>query len=171
MHFIFLSFQNKKVAYILIFDKGGTKRTKGPVRVETDYIIYAGSDTNIDEEEDLGVLGSVVTPLMKPYLGKRHRLFADNWYTTPLLANHFHGKRTSLCGPVKANLLNSFAIYKVKTGSHMTLADFQLELIRQLLQIYVKEEKPKIGRSSTKDLPTRLAALHFPKKIPGVPGG
>ena len=50
-----------------------------------DYIVYTGSQTEIDHVETLGVTGSVVTTLMKPYLNKGHTLYTDNYYTSPTL--------------------------------------------------------------------------------------
>lgn len=38
---------------------------------------------------------------------------------------------------------NSHAMYKVKTGSHMSLADFQLELVRQIIEKFLKEHRSK----------------------------
>lgn len=69
-------------------------------------------------------------------------------------------------------VVNAHAMYKVKTGQHITLASFQLELIRQLIAKYQKEEKqPKGGRPSSGDIPDRLKGRHFPQLVPPVPGG
>ncbi|KAF2885232.1 hypothetical protein ILUMI_20951 [Ignelater luminosus] len=66
---------------------------------------------------------------------------------------------------------NSHAMYKVKTGSHMSLADFQLELIRQIIEKFLKEHRSKKYGRPCGDVPIRLVGRHFPKLIPAVPGG
>lgn len=69
-------------------------------------------------------------------------------------------------------LINAHAMYKAKTGKHISLADFQLELTRQLIDKYLQEEKNvKIGRPSAKAAPMRLISRHFPQLVPAVPGG
>lgn len=68
-------------------------------------------------------------------------------------------------------VVNAHAMYKVKTGQHITLASFQLELIRQLIVKYQKEEKqPKGGRPSSGDIPNRLKGRYFPQLVPPVSG-
>lgn len=42
-------------------------------------IVYTGKETQLDIQDRLGVSGSVVTTLMKPYLGLGHILYVDNW--------------------------------------------------------------------------------------------
>lgn len=49
------------------------------------FIIYVGSETEIDTHDDLGISGSIVMTLMKLYLEKGHNLYVDNWYTSPKL--------------------------------------------------------------------------------------
>jgi len=58
--------------------------------VETDFIlnilIYTGSTTEYKKTySNLGISGAVVNTL-KPYLKKGHKLFIDNWYSSPSLA-------------------------------------------------------------------------------------
>ncbi|KAK9685413.1 hypothetical protein QE152_g38028 [Popillia japonica] len=49
------------------------------------------------------------------------------------------------------------AMYKVKTGINISLADFQLERIRQLISTYQTSKiKSKGGRPSAGDIPSRL---------------
>ena len=55
------------------------------IGVVLDFIVYTGSSTEIDLDENLGKSGSIVMTLMKPYLNKGHSLFVDNWYTSPRL--------------------------------------------------------------------------------------
>ncbi|KAL4153573.1 hypothetical protein QTP88_001406 [Uroleucon formosanum] len=57
-------------------------------------------------------------------------------------------------------LLNAFSIYKTVTGKSMSLANFQLEVIRQLLEKYsTPTESPNRGRPSTKYQPLRLSVV------------
>ena len=50
-----------------------------------DFIVYTGSDTEIDVTPDIGISGSIVMTLMEKYLGKGHILYVDNWYSSPKL--------------------------------------------------------------------------------------
>lgn len=66
--------------------------------VETDFIlnilIYTGSTTEYKKTDpSLGISGAVVNTLMKPYLKKGHKLFIDNWYTSPSLAMFLYKKK------------------------------------------------------------------------------
>ncbi|KAK9701406.1 Transposase IS4 [Popillia japonica] len=63
---------------------------------------------------------------------------------------------------------NSHAMYKVKTGNRISLADFQLELIRQIIEKLFKDERPRKPGRPSGDVPIRLVARHFPKLIPAV---
>ncbi|KAF2890070.1 hypothetical protein ILUMI_16103 [Ignelater luminosus] len=58
---------------------------------------------------------------------------------------------------------NFHAMYKEKAGSHMSLADFQLELLKE-------HRSKKDGRPSG-NVSIRLVGRRFPKLIPAVPGG
>ncbi|KAJ8976674.1 hypothetical protein NQ317_004757 [Molorchus minor] len=72
---------------------------------ETGYvlniIVYTGKTTDIEQFPDLGVSGSVVAHLIKPYLEKGHSLYTDNWYTSPTLSMYLHEHKTSSCGTVR----------------------------------------------------------------------
>ncbi|CAK9832666.1 PiggyBac transposable element-derived protein 4 [Anthophora retusa] len=51
-------------------------------------IVYARSSTKVNSEnKEIGKSGAIVETLMKPYLGKGHTLFVDNWYSSPALFN------------------------------------------------------------------------------------
>jgi len=55
-------------------------------------------------------------------------------------------------------LLNAFSTYKTVTGKSMSLANFQLEVIRQLLEKYsTPTESPNRGSPTSKDQPLRLS--------------
>ncbi|CAF1671042.1 unnamed protein product, partial [Adineta ricciae] len=66
-----------------------------------DFIIYTGADTEIERIDDLGVSGSIVMTLLKPYLQKGHVLYTDNWYTSPKLFLELYYQGTGAVGTVK----------------------------------------------------------------------
>jgi hypothetical protein len=67
-------------------------------------------------------------------------------------------------------LLNSYALFNVKTGQNISLADFQLQLIRKIMQKYhVSRPSSKRGRPSADDQPLRLIERHFPSPVPPTP--
>lgn len=67
-----------------------------------DIIVYAGSSTMVDtEKKDIGKSGAIVEALMKPYLGKGHTLYVDNWYSSPALFTFLHNNSTNVCGTVR----------------------------------------------------------------------
>jgi hypothetical protein len=47
--------------------------------------------------------GSIVMTLMNSYLDKGHTIFIDNWYTSPILFEKLHYRRTGACGTVRSN--------------------------------------------------------------------
>lgn len=67
-------------------------------------------------------------------------------------------------------LLNSYSLYKIKTGKNVPLAKFQLSVVHQLLERYhTPKMKPKGGRPSTSvDTPLRLTQRHFPGLVPAT---
>ncbi|KAF0747901.1 Uncharacterized protein FWK35_00022580 [Aphis craccivora] len=50
-----------------------------------DFLVYTGAQTQIDLIESLGMSGSVVSTLMKPYFHKGHIIYLDNWKGMPKL--------------------------------------------------------------------------------------
>ncbi|KAK2578996.1 hypothetical protein KPH14_012658 [Odynerus spinipes] len=67
-----------------------------------DIIVYAGSSIKVNSEnEEIGKSGAIVETLMKPYLGKGHTLFVDNWYSSPALFNLLYNNYTNACGTVR----------------------------------------------------------------------
>ena len=116
---MFLPFENLVIDESMVLFKGRlifkqyikTKRHRFGIKLfvlcdcETgyilDYIVYTGSQTEIDHVETLGVTGSVVTTLMKPYLNKGHTLYTDNYYTSPTLSVYLRNRKTNSCGTVR----------------------------------------------------------------------
>lgn len=90
-----------------------------------DILIYTGSTTNYKKTNpNLGISGAVVNTLIKPYLNRGHKLFVENWYSSPSLVKYLHKKKTNVTGIVRKNRkgMPSMTI-KLKTGqteSHHT---------------------------------------------------
>lgn len=42
-----------------------------------------------------------IANIFNDYLGKGHRMFVDNWYTSPALLDFLHKRKTNACGTVK----------------------------------------------------------------------
>ncbi len=57
---------------------------------------------------------------------------------------------------------NAFVIYKMQNNISSHLADFRLEIIREILTKYGPQRSTTIGRSSISDSSLRLTAQHFP---------
>lgn len=71
-------------------------------------------------------------------------------------------------------LLNAYSAYKTVTGNHISLANFQLSLINEIIQKYQKSVKtfPNKGNKSRKiDIEDRLIQRHFPELVPQKPSG
>ena len=68
-----------------------------------DMVIYTASDVDIPKNDPHGFSGAVVKKLMEPYLNNNHRLFTDNYYTSPALAHFLLQNQTDLCGTVRGN--------------------------------------------------------------------
>lgn len=64
------------------------------------FIVYTGESTEY-EKFNLGVSGDIVAHFMKPYFGKGHIVFLDNWYNSPILAEFLHEKDTGVCGTLR----------------------------------------------------------------------
>ena len=56
------------------------------------FIVYTGTDTEIDNHSEVAISGSVVLTLMKNYLKKNHTLFVDNWFSSPTLFERITGR-------------------------------------------------------------------------------
>lgn len=69
-------------------------------------------------------------------------------------------------------LINAHALYQMHTGTYISMADFQLETTRQLLQVHhTPKLSPKGGKPSKGDNPVRLSERHFPCYVPDTPKG
>ncbi|KAI4480732.1 hypothetical protein M0802_014124 [Mischocyttarus mexicanus] len=50
--------------------------------------------------ENIGKTGNIVFTLLKPYLGKGHTPYVDNYYSSPALFNLLYANATNACGTV-----------------------------------------------------------------------
>nr|XP_046473271.1 piggyBac transposable element-derived protein 4-like [Neodiprion pinetum] len=116
---LFYPFQNLCIHESLLLYKGKlsfkqyipTKRSRFGIEsyvlcdCKTGYvldIVYTGSESHVTENmENIGKTGNIVLTLLKPYLGKGHSLYVDNYYSSPALFNLLHTNVTNACGTVK----------------------------------------------------------------------
>jgi hypothetical protein len=67
-------------------------------------------------------------------------------------------------------LLNSYALYNVKTRKNFALTDFQLALIREIFRkFHTPRPTSRPGRSVSGDQTRRLTERHFPIPVPPTP--
>lgn len=71
---------------------------------------------------------------------------------------------------VDLSLLNSHVLYKTVTGKNISILDFQLQLVKQILEVYhVPQTDSRSGRRSADgDNPMRLTERHFVSLIPAT---
>ena len=62
------------------------------------FQIYTGKDERTSED---GLVSRVVMDLVEPYLNRNHRLYMDNFYTSPSLCVKLYEKGTLSCGTVR----------------------------------------------------------------------
>ena len=76
--------------------------------ITLDFLVYCGKGMFDDDDlhSDFPTSERIPTVLMEPFIGKGHVLYTDNFYTSPLLANHFLANKTHLCGTIKNNRKN-----------------------------------------------------------------
>ncbi|XP_043473692.1 piggyBac transposable element-derived protein 4-like [Leptopilina heterotoma] len=66
------------------------------------FIVYTGENTDY-KKFGLGITGDIVAHFLKPYFGKGHVVYVDNWYSSAQLAEFLHDRDMGLCGTVKSN--------------------------------------------------------------------
>jgi len=69
---------------------------------------------------------------------------------------------------IDLSLLNAYSSYKTVTGKHLSLASYQLQLIREILTKYSKKSASnKTGHPHSRDtvIPMRLSDRHFPTTV------
>lgn len=65
------------------------------------FEVYTGEKEDVDLKQPAAM--KTVLSLMKPYLGKGHSLFVDNYYTSPSLFYKLYQRQTNACGTVRSN--------------------------------------------------------------------
>lgn len=66
------------------------------------FLLYTGK-TTFKVDREMGFADQVVTKSTKGFENKGHRLYADNFYTSPLLCKKLESEQIKLCGTVKPN--------------------------------------------------------------------
>lgn len=73
---------------------------------------------------------------------------------------------------IDLSLLNSYSVYSTINGKKIPLAQFQLDLIKQIVEKYKTVQTSKRGRpTSTTTGPLRLVSRHFPSDVPPTTSG
>jgi len=77
------------------------------IRNTTGLMVYTGGHMNkelmTDPETELLTSERIPLTLTQPYVSKGHRLFLDNFYTSPRLASYLLERQTTLVGTVRPN--------------------------------------------------------------------
>lgn len=60
------------------------------------------------------------------------------------------------------SVLNAHALYQLKTGKKLPLIDFQLQLVKQLVEEHKKIKSRSVGGIGNENSPLRLIERHFP---------
>jgi hypothetical protein len=115
------------------------------------------------------------TPIVKPdcvidykYIGAVDR--SDMISSVECVRKSFKWYKKFFFHHLDITLLNSHALYNVKTGENIALADFQLALIREIFQkFHTPRPTSKSGRFVSGDQPRRLTERHFPVPVPPTP--
>lgn len=74
-----------------------------------DYFIYTGNPLHDEAEgnpDSMTTTELIAADLVKPFLGKGHCLYIDNFYTSPRLVKHLLEHNTHVCGTVSSNRKN-----------------------------------------------------------------
>ncbi|KAL2731758.1 piggyBac transposable element-derived protein 4-like [Vespula squamosa] len=66
-----------------------------------DVIVYCGRSTTIESAtKGIGKSGTIVLSLLLPFLGNGHKIYLDNFYSSPGLFNMLHNNSTNACGTI-----------------------------------------------------------------------
>jgi len=71
---------------------------------------------------------------------------------------------------IDLSFLNAYSSYKTVTGNHTPIAQFQMELIKQIIEKYQTDRVLK-SRPPTKDQSSKLIDRHFPSEVPATQSG
>jgi len=115
-----------------------------------DFMIYTGGDMSRELIPDHELLTSERIPLtlMQPYLNKGHRLFLDNFYTSPKLALYLLEKQTTMVGtvrPTRRDFPTELANADIQRGqTKFSLSDSGVLAVKYRAQQDKANKKPKI---------------------------
>ncbi|CAG4952090.1 unnamed protein product [Colias eurytheme] len=110
-----------------------------------DFIVYCGSETEIETVPNLGLSGSVVTELLKDYYFCNRELYVDNWYSSPQLFIYLKERATYACGTVRSNRKGMPKFQKLKRGQRAAYSS------PPLLALKWQDKKPVLMLSTMHD--------------------
>lgn len=80
-----------------------------------------------------GKIYDLVMRLINPYLGKCHKLFVNNYYTSPILFHDLYQQKTGACGTLRTNRRGvpaDLKTVKLKKGESMAMTNGTLQLLK-----------------------------------------
>ncbi|XP_043263719.1 uncharacterized protein LOC122403958 [Colletes gigas] len=140
-------------------------------RYVLDVIVYTGSTSEMQAfSAKLSKAGNIVATLMQPYLEKGHQLFVDNWYSSPALdaiISTISCTRKTLKWYKKfffhlldISIWNAYCLYKFNTKKNISMSNYHLALITELLKKYSESREYNSGNPSAYLM--RFKERHFP---------
>lgn len=94
------------------------------------FEMYHGSQ---ETQSDKGKIYDLVMRLINPYLGKGHKLYVDNYYTSPILFHDLFHRQTGACGTMRANRKGvpaDLKTVKLKKGESVAMTNGTLQLLK-----------------------------------------
>ena len=135
-----------------------------------DVIVYTGSTSEMQAfSAKLGKAGNIVATLMQPYLGKGHQLFVTgiyNWYSSRIISTISCTRKTLkwykkfFFHLLDISIWNAYCLYKFNTKKNISMSDYYLALITELLKQY--SESRKYNSDTPSAYLMRFKERHFP---------
>ena len=94
------------------------------------FEMYHGSQEN---QSDRGKIYYLVMRLINPYLGKGHKLYVDNYYTSPILFHDLCQHQIGACGTMRINRKGvpaDLKTAKLKKGESLAMTNGTLQLLK-----------------------------------------
>ena len=96
------------------------------------FEIYTGKRQEVSEK---GATYDIVMRLMSPFLGLGYKLYVDNYYSSPVLFQDLHNRKTAACGTLRCNrkgVPKELKNKKLSKGQHvaMHLRNGNLQVIK-----------------------------------------
>ncbi|CAC5395839.1 unnamed protein product [Mytilus coruscus] len=114
--------------------------------------IYYATDQNPSPKEKIYDL---VMRLMQPYLNKGHKLYVDNYYTSPILFHDLRQLGTGACGTLRSNrkgVPDDIKNVKLKKGESVAMTN-------GILQILKWKDKRDVHKEGLKSKPLRTCPV------------